>query len=438
MVLGAAAPFVLRPPLLARFPPLNGFACAPPTARRRSPHPLLTATTARDNWENKRAGDPEPSGACKDATQKLLFDPDDECAVPNAPLTPYTALHRAEFRALQLIQKLPALMPLALGVHYSLRPKIITPLLALIVWLISLPRGASLIIFVCASDLVNTAVKWAVQRPRPRWILPDDAGLLSPVGAWEVDLSFPSAHTQFFGGLAFCACAMWGGGWAAGLLFGIVVGLTRSYLSVHWPTDTLAGLLLGGGLGGLWGTFDPYAVLLRAGSPLLSLGFATAFSIGLLCLMLSVRQAVPPVANDVRALWYNNAMASLPPGEYEEAIENPRRRLKPRSLKDKIPMLATVWCALALTGLYPAALTTAAAEPLGPLAHRIGQTAVGLGGLGAVGELKNRVGRLDGLTERSKGALKALTYVAICAWTFLLSQRAHHGLLAVGRRVLGG
>ena len=166
--------------------------------------------------------------------------------------------------------------------------------------------------------------------------------------------------------------------------------------------------------------------------------FATAFSIGLLCLMLSVRQAVPPVANDVRALWFNNAMASLPPGEYEEAIENPRRRLKPRSLKDKIPMLATVWCALALTGLYPAALTTAAAEPLGPLAHRIGQTAVGLGGLGAVGELKNRVGRLDGLTERSKGALKALTYVAICAWTFLLSQRAHHGLLAVGRRVLGG
>ena len=58
--------------------------------------------------------------------------------------------------------------------------------------------------------------------------------------------------------------------------------------------------------------------------------------------------------------------------------------------------------------------------------------------LGAVGELKNRVGRLDGLTERSKGALKALTYVAICAWTFLLSQRAHHALLSVGRRVLGG
>ena len=45
--------------------------------------------------------------------------------------------------------------------------------------------------------------------------------------------------------------------------------------------------------------------------------FATAFSIGLLCLMLSVRQAVPPVANDVRALWYNNAMASLPPADWQ-------------------------------------------------------------------------------------------------------------------------
>ena len=100
--------------------------------------------------------------------------------------------------------------------YESLKGHNVRALLALIVWLISLPRGASLVIFVCASDLVNTAVKWAVQRPRPRWILPDDAGLLSPVGAWEVDLSFPSAHTQFFGGLAFCACAMWGGGWAAG------------------------------------------------------------------------------------------------------------------------------------------------------------------------------------------------------------------------------
>ena len=72
----------------------------------------------------------------------------------------------------------PGMLHLSLGVHYSLLPKVITPLLALIVWLISPPVGASLITFVCASDLLNTALKWAVQRPRPRWYSPD-AGLVA-------------------------------------------------------------------------------------------------------------------------------------------------------------------------------------------------------------------------------------------------------------------
>ena len=50
-----------------------------------------------------------------------------------------------------------------------------------------------------------------------------------------MDLSFPSAHTQFFSGLAFCAAALHGsGGWlcAAGL-WGALVGLTRNYLAMH-------------------------------------------------------------------------------------------------------------------------------------------------------------------------------------------------------------
>ena len=68
----------------------------------------------------------------------------------------------------------PGLLPVSLGVHYSLLHKVITPLLALIVWLHSLPAGASLITFVCAADLLNTAIKWAVQRPRPRWYSPDE------------------------------------------------------------------------------------------------------------------------------------------------------------------------------------------------------------------------------------------------------------------------
>lgn len=77
-----------------------------------------------------------------------------------------TSLYRVEYELLRRIQRIPGLLPISLGVHYSLRPKVVTPALAMIVWLLSLPVGASLITFVCANDLVNTAIKWAVQRPR--------------------------------------------------------------------------------------------------------------------------------------------------------------------------------------------------------------------------------------------------------------------------------
>ena len=122
----------------------------------------------------------------------------------------YDSLHQQEYRLLRLIQRTPGLMPISLAVHYSLLPKVITPLLSLICWLASFPLGVSLVTFVCAQDCVNSAIKWAVQRPRPRWYSPE-AGeflLVGRIGAWEVDLSFPSAHTQFFSGMAFCTAAL--------------------------------------------------------------------------------------------------------------------------------------------------------------------------------------------------------------------------------------
>ena len=97
---------------------------------------------------------------------------------------------------------------------------------------------------------------------------------------------------------------------------------------------------------------------------------------------------------------------------------------------------ATVWCTLAISGLYPHLLPSAALEPCGSLRARLCQTLVGLVGLAGVGQLKNAVGRSPaGMADGRKGALKALTYVAICAWTFLLSQRAWLGVLWLLGRV---
>lgn len=353
------------------------------------------------------------------------------------PVLPFRALHRAEYGLLRRIQSVPGLLQPSLAVHYSLLPKVITPLLALICWLSSLPHGASLITYVCAADLVNTAIKWAVQRPRPRWYSPGhESGLEVKCGnlAWEVDLSFPSAHTQFFSGLAFCAAALYGWPVLLPAAFGAFIGLTRNFLSMHWPSDTVAALGVGAVLGILWGRVDPWQRLLEAGSPLLSLATATAFTSGLLSLMLAVRQAVPPVQAEVKKYWFANALGALPESERESKLSN--GQLKPRNLKSKIPMLVTVWTTLAITGLYPLLLPDVASFPLSPagrtLSSRLLQTLVGLGGLGGVMLLKDGVKqtliRLGLLTDRMRGALKGLTYVAICAWCFLLSQRTYQML----------
>ena len=387
-------------------------------SRRANPVLAANPKPRRGRWEDARSGVLDVDQA--DAASGDL--PIDECLVPNPRLP---RLHEFEYNTLRRIQSGPKqLLPFSLAVHYSLLPKVITPLLALIVWLSSLPRGASLITFVCANDCLNTAIKWAVQRPRPRWYCPVQAdGLINSCGAWEVDLSFPSAHTMFFAGLATCACVLYGfSAWiAAG--FGAAVGLSRNYLSMHWPTDTLFGLILGGLLGGVWGLLDPYSWLLARGSPLLSLACASSFTLGLLCLMIATRQMVPPVSSTERRGWFENALQSLTPEERAEKLLS--GQLKPRNLKRKIPMLITVWATLAITGLYPTLLPNAVALPVGSAPQRVVQATIGVVGLGGVASLKKAVGKanMGRFADGKRGMLKALTYVAICAWTFLFSQR---------------
>lgn len=205
-------------------------------------------------------------------------------------------------------------------------------------------------------------------------------------------------------------------------------------------SDTVAAVFLGAALGGLWGAVDPWQLLLQAGSPVLSVAVATAFTAGLLCLMLAVRQAVPPVARDVRSYWYANALGALPEEKRDDFLTNPRRQLKPRNLKSKIPMLVTVWSTLAITGLYPLWLPSVASEPMGAPLERLLQTAVGLGGLGGVMLLKDTVKRA--LAQRNlvtgpvRAALKGLTYVAICVWCFLASQLTYKALRRLIVRLL--
>jgi len=89
---------------------------------------------------------------------------------------------------------------------------------------------------------LNYAVKLVVRRPRP--VLDG----LPPLGGAPSSLSFPSAHsTASFA----CATAMTRIDSTAAVLFALaaLIAIGRPYLGMHYPSDVLAGALLGTAVG---------------------------------------------------------------------------------------------------------------------------------------------------------------------------------------------
>jgi membrane-associated phospholipid phosphatase len=98
---------------------------------------------------------------------------------------------------------------------------------------------------VLTSGIISTIIKYIVARPRPFDIY---AGLEKiTVGG---SFSFPSGHTADAFALATALCFAWprwyviipAFGWAA------TVGYSRMDLGVHYPSDVLAGIIIGAGI----------------------------------------------------------------------------------------------------------------------------------------------------------------------------------------------
>jgi membrane-associated phospholipid phosphatase len=117
-----------------------------------------------------------------------------------------------------------------------------------IYWCWDSKLGLRIGLMLMISGAVNDVAKVLIHAPRPSWIDPN-----VQVHAKEISFGLPSNHSQtavvVWGNLAVWVRRTWM--WVLALFVILMIGLSRLYLGVHFPTDVLAGWLLGALV--LWG-----------------------------------------------------------------------------------------------------------------------------------------------------------------------------------------
>ncbi len=104
-----------------------------------------------------------------------------------------------------------------------------------------------LLLYVLQSALLY-GLKFLVQRERPFHHLPEMASKLSGGPGEILDPSFPSVHAALSFMMATLLARWFPRYRIAFYLFAGLIGWTRIYLGLHYPTDILTGALLGYGL----------------------------------------------------------------------------------------------------------------------------------------------------------------------------------------------
>jgi len=109
-------------------------------------------------------------------------------------------------------------------------------------WCVDVRLGLRIGVILSVSDCLNSFSKFVFHQPRPYWIS-DKVRVIQA----EASYGLPSGHAQH-AVTVWGTVAAWGKGWLRWLMVALIslIGFSRIVLAVHFPTDVLAGWLIGG------------------------------------------------------------------------------------------------------------------------------------------------------------------------------------------------
>jgi membrane-associated phospholipid phosphatase len=114
-------------------------------------------------------------------------------------------------------------------------------LIPFVYWVIDTRLGFRLLLILIGADFLAAGFKQLLRQPRPYWI--GDVKVLSEETSYGIPSSHASDSLAVWGYLAYRLNKGWL--WAFGAVTVLLIGLSRMYLAVHFPTDVLFGWLIG-------------------------------------------------------------------------------------------------------------------------------------------------------------------------------------------------